>query len=163
MTPIANDPARRIRRIQRWIVRSGTSDDSASTIDLTFDGPLCKKANPDRFIKRTCRANLLFKRELAWLAEYAIDLTTHLRREENNAALIAVDLANEEEVLRDVKSYASEEINRLKSELFSAEQSAKSNEFYWNIDRQDGIALRRDVAELRATIEQLRRRETVRP
>ena len=69
--PIQQDPARRIQRIQRWIVRSGTADNDASTIDMTFDCEYtCRKVNQDRFISRTCRANLLFKREVQWLCEF---------------------------------------------------------------------------------------------
>lgn len=65
---IQQDHARRIRRIQRWIVRSGTADNDASTVDMTFDCEYtCAKVNQDRFITRTCRANILFKREIQWL------------------------------------------------------------------------------------------------
>jgi len=107
--------SQRLKRVKRWIKRSGTDDDSSSVVDLTFDGPLCKKSNQDLFIERTCRANLLFKREIAWLCDYATDTTGALRREERNQVQLAIDLENERVILDDVSEWAQAEIDGLRA------------------------------------------------
>lgn len=75
-----------------------------------------------------------------------------------HADLVAAEerITAERDTLSDIKSWASEEINELRSELDDSERARKSAEFYLSITTGDVVNMSKTIAEQRARIEALR-------
>lgn len=79
MTPINQDPKRRIRRIRRWTraaIVSGGMPPHASCLFHVFDQHWRSESSLDNAVERLNAANAMFAKESAWLCDYALRITT---------------------------------------------------------------------------------------
>jgi hypothetical protein len=145
---IQQDPARRIRRIHRWL----TEYAGIPEFDVLLIGD-----DDSLHDQRVFELMRLAGLEIDWVCKYAFDVWKSIHREENNAASIALDLERESEVLTDVKAWASAEINELRSELEDAEQERNKFECYLLLAEMNSRILYKTIAEQKARIEGLDR------
>ena len=105
MTPISQDPARRIRRIQRWLSEYA----GIPEFDVLLIGD--DDSLHDRRVFELMRLAGL---EIDWLCKYALDARKHMQREDNNKAVISLELVATEQTIAEQKARIEELETKLK-------------------------------------------------
>lgn len=155
---IANDPARRIRRIQRLKMLPGErfTEAMGCVVCSTLRAETIKEYSRRRLREmRLAKAATFSLRELDWICSFALDTHKRIDCEERNCRELDNDIEIERDVLTDVKAWSSETINELRSQLKDAQKAHESCDFYASVARHDMGTMRQTIAEQKAQIEEL--------